>query len=226
MTATTQASYPFAKNGMPARNARVRMRALAGIIGPIWFTTLVVIQGLLLADYSHVRLPISALAAWPTGWIQDINFFVCGSLTMVHAFNLHCGVRPTRHGSIGFALLLLSGLGILLAGVFPWRMVGGVPTENPPHVVAAIMAFGSTALGLMVFSRRMIADPRWRDLAAYTMVTGIIVLTLFVVLGRFAIDDGAPLHPWAGLIQRIVCAVWFANMIVLAVRLRIVSKEE
>jgi len=209
-------------DGIPARSAPARTLALAGIIGPIWFTTLVIIQGFLLADYSHVRLPISALAAWPTGWIQNINFFVFGGLTMVYAFGLHRGVQRTRQGSVGFALLLLSGLGILLAGVFPFRMVDGVPTENSPHVVASIMAFASMALGLMVFSRRMIADPRWRDLATYTMFTGIIMLTLFVVLGRFAIDNGAPLHRWAGLIQRIVCAVWFANMIVLAGRLRIV----
>jgi hypothetical membrane protein len=220
MTITTQALYTSPKSAIPAPSARVRTLALAGIVGPIWFTTLVVIQGFLQADYSHVRLPISALAAWPTGWIQNINFFVFGSLTMVYAFSLHRGVQHTRRGSIGFGLLLLSGLGILLAGVFPWRMVDGVPTENPPHVVAAIMAFASTALGLMVFARRMIADPRWRDLATYTMFTGIIMLTLFLVLGRFAIDDGAPLHLWAGLIQRIVCGVWFANMIGLAVRLR------
>ena len=86
-------------------------------------------------------------------------------------------------------------------------MVNGVPTENAPHVIAAIMSFAFLALGFVVFSRRMIADPRWRDLATYTMFTGITVLVLFVVLGLFAIDDGAPLHPWAGLIQRIVCGV-------------------
>jgi uncharacterized protein DUF998 len=48
--------------------------ALAGIIGPVVFATLMVVQGFLLPDYSHVRLPISALAAWPTGWIQVLNF--------------------------------------------------------------------------------------------------------------------------------------------------------
>jgi hypothetical protein len=42
------------------------------------------------------------------------------------------------------------------------------------------------------------------------------------LVGFFAIDEGAPLHPWAGLIQRILCAVWFAWLIVLAVRLRAV----
>ena len=49
------------------RRPRTSTLALAGIIGPIWFTTFVVLQGVLLPDYSHVRLPISALAAWPTG---------------------------------------------------------------------------------------------------------------------------------------------------------------
>jgi len=43
---------------------------------------------------------------------------------------------------------------------------------------------------------------------------------LFITVGFFAIDDGAPLHPWAGLVQRILCVVWFTCLIVLALRLR------
>ena len=45
-------------------------------------TTLVVVQGVLLPDYSHVRMSISALAAWPTGWIQTLNFYVSGALQL------------------------------------------------------------------------------------------------------------------------------------------------
>jgi hypothetical protein len=63
----------------------VRVLALAGVIGPIWFTALVVVQGFLLPDYSHVRLPISALAAWPTGRIQTLSFYVFGLLTITFA---------------------------------------------------------------------------------------------------------------------------------------------
>jgi hypothetical membrane protein len=196
--------------------------ALAGIIGPIWFTTFVVLQGFLLPDYSHVRLPISALAAWPTGWIQNINFYVTGVLAMAFAVALHHGVQPTRRGGAGVALLVLGGLGVVWAGLFPWKMVDGVPTETAPHVIGAVMAFAATGLGCIVFSRRMINDPRWRDLATYTMLTGIAVLLLFVAVGFFAIDDGAPLHAWAGLLQRVLCAVWFTCLIVLALRLRTV----
>ena len=196
--------------------------ALAGIIGPIWFTTFVALQGFLLPDYSHVRLPISALAAWPTGWIQNINFYVTGALLVAFALALHHGVQPTRWGEAGLALLGLGGLGVVSAGIFPWQMVDGVPTETAPHVISAITAFAATGLGFLVFSRRLLADPRWRDVAAYTRFTGIAVLLLFVAVGFFAIDDGAPLHAWAGLLQRVLCAVWFTCLMVLARRLRAV----
>jgi hypothetical protein len=86
------------------------------------------------------------------------------------------------------------------------------------------MTFAATGLGFIVFSRRMIADPRWRDLATCTMLTGIAVLLLFVAVGFFAIDDGAPLHTWVGLLQRVLCAVWFTSVIVLALRLQAVAE--
>jgi len=204
----------------PRTQSWARTLALAGIIGPIWFISLIVLQGFLLPDYSHVEMAVSALAAWPTGWIQDLNFYVSGVLTITFAFALHRAVLPTRRGIAGFVLLALGGLGEVLDGVFPWVMIDGVPTETPPHVVAAILTFAATGLGFLVFSRRMFADPRWRDLATYTMYTGVTVLLLFVAVGFFAIDDGTPLHPWAGLIQRVLGAVWFACMIVLARRIR------
>ena len=208
---------------LESRRPPVSKLALAGIIVPIWFTTLVVLQGLLLPDYSHVRLPISALAAWPTGWIQNINFYVTGALGAAFAVALHGGVQPTRRGRAGVPLLVVGAVGVVLAGIFPWKMVDGVPTETAPHVIGAVMTFAFTGLGFVVFSRRMSADPRWRDLGTYTMLTGSAILALFVAVGFIAIDEGAPLHAWAGLLQRVLCAVWFSCLIVLAVRLRKVN---
>jgi hypothetical membrane protein len=213
--------------GGAQRRAKLQAKtlALAGIIGPVGFTTLVIVQGLLLPDYSHVRMPISALAAWPTGWIQVLNFCVSGVLIVAFAFGLNTGVQPTRRGATGAALLVAGGLGIIGAGVFSWKMIDGVPTETPAHAAAAILSFAATGLGLIIFSRRMNADVRWRDLSTFTMIAGIVVLVLFVTVGFFAIDDGAPLHPWAGLIQRILCAVWFTCLVVMARRLRSLELE-
>ena len=193
---------------------------LAGMLGPLLFTTLVVMQGLLQPDYSHVRLPISALAAWPLGWVQNLNFYLTGTLLMAFALGIDRAVHSTPLGRLGVGLLMLSGVGVVLAGVFPWRMIDGVPTETPAHVVGAITAFASSGLGLVLFSRRMRRDAHWQHLARYTMVTGVLVLILFVTIGFFAIDDGTPLHAWAGLLQRTLCAVWFACLIALSNRAR------
>jgi len=208
-----------------ARTAsHVRTLALAGVVGPVLFTVLVILQGLLIPAYSHISLPISALEAWPTGWIQRLNFWVVGFLTIAFAYALHMGVQPARRGAMGVPLLVIGGIGILLAGLFPWVMVNGVPTETPLHVVGAITTFAGTGLGWLMFSRRMSADGQWRDLSTYTTATSIAMLGLFIALGFFAIDDGTPLHPWAGLLQRVLCAVWFTLLIVLAIRLRRVAQ--
>jgi cytochrome b len=50
--------------------------------------------------------------------------------------------------------------------------------------------------------------------------SGILVLILFVIVGFFAVDNGAPLHEWTGLIQRVLVAVWLVWMIVLALAVR------
>ena len=190
----------------------------AGLLAPILFTTLVVVQGSLQPDYDHVAMPISALAAWPLGWLQNVNFYVFGTLMVAFALALHGTIRPTKYGAGGIAILLLSGVGIVLAGVFPWVRINDAPTETPGHVVGAVMTFLGAGIGLVVVSRRMRSDARWSNLARYVLGSGITVLVLFVVMGAFAIDDGAPLHPWTGLLQRAVLAVWFPCVIVTALR--------
>jgi hypothetical membrane protein len=196
--------------------SRPKVLALAGFVGPLWFTTLIVVQGLLHPEYSHVKLPISALAAFPTGWLQNLNFCVTGVFMILFIIGLNGGVRPTPRGRAGFALLLIGATALMMNGVFPWTMIDGVPTEPPAHAASAITTFASTGVGMIVFSRRMTADARWRSCATYTLWSGILVLVLFVIVGFFAVDEGAPLHEWTGLIQRILAAVWLVWIIKLA----------
>lgn len=208
------------RNGLPM--VPTKPLAYAGIAGPIIFTALVIVQGVLQPDYSHIRQPISALAAWPLGWVQETAFLILGLSMMALAFGLHQGIRPGKtasQGGAGAALLAMGGVGVLVAGAFSWKMVDGVPTETPPHVVGAITSFVATGLGFVRLSRRMAGDSGWCDLASYTKASGLAVLLLFVAVGFFAVNDGAPLHAWAGLLQRVLCAVLFSCVIVLGLRL-------
>ena len=199
--------------------------ALAGIIGPIWFIALVIVQEVLQPDYSQVAMPISALAAWPKGWMQNLNFFVAAALNAAFTLGLHDGMRPTRFGVAGIALLLASCVGLVVAGLYPWINVNGVPTEPPGHVVGAVMTFAGASTGLMILSRRVAADPQWRSVSGYVLATGIVMLILFIIVGGFAIEEGTPFHRWTGLLQRILVAVWFACTMVIARRARRVARE-
>lgn len=53
------------------------------------------VQSLLRPEHSLVTDTISAMAAGPSGWVQDVNFLVFGSLMITYAIGLHLGVRST-----------------------------------------------------------------------------------------------------------------------------------
>ncbi len=96
--------------------------AVAGILGPVLFTVGFVIQELFRrGEYSPIAEPVSALEAGPGGWVQQVNFVGFGLLTMAFAVGLHLGVRPTRAGMVGPAIMVWTGMGLVLAAVFSLR---------------------------------------------------------------------------------------------------------
>jgi hypothetical membrane protein len=199
-----------------------RALASAGIAGPVLFTAGFLGQELFrIEEYSPIAEPVSALEAGPNGWLQQVNFVVLGVLTIAFALGLHRGIRGTPRGFAGPALLAVSGVGALLAAVFPLREdAAGVTYDPGGHGVSGVTFFLSSAVGLVLLSGRLSTDSRWRGLAGYTLACGLAAVAGFVVLGGLAIPDGAPLHAWAGLAQRIVVlTVLFPCRVLLSVRL-------
>jgi hypothetical membrane protein len=207
-----------------ARPPVAGLLAWAGILGPVLFTVAFIVHGLFCPGYSHLAEPVSALTAGSTGWVQQVNFMVFGPLMIAYAIGLHLGLRPARWGVVGPALLVLSGVGLVLAGVFPARDASGAFSVGAGHAMAAVTSFLSAGVGLIGTSRRMARDPRWRGLATYALCSGIAIIVLFMVTGRLAVPDDAPLHGWGGLLQRVTVAVWFPCTIVLALRLLRVAR--
>ncbi|HEV8579518.1 MAG TPA: DUF998 domain-containing protein [Thermoanaerobaculia bacterium] len=198
--------------------------ATGGIAGPVIFATLALVQSLLRPEHSLIADPISALAAGPNGWVQNVSFVLFGLLMTVYAVGLHLGVSPARWSKAGPAFLVLSGFGLLWAGLFPATNASGAFQDRALHTLGFIMTFSGAGLGLILMSRRMARDPRWQSLATYALATGIATLLLMLSGARLVRPPGAPLHPWWGLFQWVLLAVWLPCTVILAFRLLRVAR--
>jgi hypothetical protein len=87
------------------------------------------------------------------------------------------------------------------------------------------MFFATSALGLVILSRRLVGDPRWRALSRYVLATGVAGVAGFVLIGALVIPDGAALNPYAGLCQRaLILVLLFPCRMILGLRLLRVAR--
>ena len=223
---TTQQQTASKLPGRIGQGNLIAIGAVTGMIGPLLFTVGFIVQGLFRHDeYDPIAETVSPLETGPSGWIQQLNFFVFGILMMIFGAGVGFALR-TRRRRIASAIVLWWAIGLLMAGFFPLRENAAGQTYDPTelHQPNGAVFFLSTWVGLAILSWCLRSDLRWRDLVPYTMITSVALAILFGVLAARAIPDSGLLHPWAGLLQRLVLAVWFPCLVVLAARLRKVAR--
>ncbi|HLJ80934.1 MAG TPA: DUF998 domain-containing protein [Ktedonobacterales bacterium] len=162
-----------------------------GGVGALLFTVAYVIEGFSRPGYNWLQQPISALSLGPGGWVQQVNFVVFGILLVLSAVGWRRVLTPGR-ASLGFPLLQgLIGLCLIVVGVFsqdplPGYPPGAVPTaptvHGTIHADVAYVLFVALAVGCFVLARRFTVEPYWgRRWARYSVITGVIILLLFVL---------------------------------------------
>lgn len=196
----------------PRRRPQIVALAAVAVAGIVVSAVVAVVLGLVRPGYSFVANPVVALMFGPNAWAQDVNFVVLGASVIAAAIGLHLGVRASRWGALGPALLGLSGVGPVLAGV---------TAPVPVHFVVTFLGAGT---GLIVLSRRMAHDPRWNSLAGYALATGIAILVVIPIHSALALPEGATLHRWWGLLNWSALALWVTCTAVLASRLLRVAR--
>ena len=199
-----------------------RAAAWAGIVGPVLFTaTFVALELVRGSSYDRITETVSALEAGPHGWWQQLSFVVFGLLTIAFAVGLHGAVAPSRRGFAGPLLLGLSGVAAILAAAFPVREGAQGLTYSPPgHVVAGTMFFATSAVSLVVLSRRFAMDRRWSGLAGYAVAAGGVAVVGFFAMGALVMPEDAALHDYAGLGQRLlILLIVFPCRVTIAARM-------
>jgi len=165
----------------PVRNPRAY--ALCGIVAPIFFAVMVLVEGYMVAGYSQISQPISDLGAYAlygaNATIQNLNFWIFGILVVVFAFGLGRGLPRSR---VLFASLVLFGVMVFLAGMFPDQPF---PLPGAAHALVSGVAFISIILCQLLLWRRLRnaaaeEEKAWGRYRTYSLLSGLLSVVLLV----------------------------------------------
>ena len=157
------------------------------IAGPL-FVMASLAQAFTRTGFDLGRHPISLLSLGSLGWIQVANFVVSGVLYTIGAVGLRDALRPGRGGTWAPRLVAITGVGLIIAGVFTADPGAGFPPGAPAgapamswhgvlHEVGFALSFVGALAACGVFARRYAALGRrgWAVAAIATVVAVLII---------------------------------------------------
>jgi hypothetical membrane protein len=228
MTPTTAQARP-ASAGPGTRMTRLLLTA--GVVGPLLFVIVLLVEGATRPGYSAWRQFGSELSLSSQGWEQVANFLMCGLLCLGFAVGLRQALGHGRGAITGPVALAVFGTALIVAGIFTTDpglgYPPGVATPSAPtphgavHALAGLFAFLSLTVACMALAWRFAGTPRERGWALYSAVTGVIALLSLVfsnVAANQIIDGTQPNAP-AGLLQRVGIVAGWVWIALLATRL-------
>ena len=164
-----------------------------GVAGTALFPIIYVLEGATRPGYDAWRQTISALTMGPGGWIQQLDFALCGVSVLWMAFVwreiLKGGVCATWYPIIRG----IEGLGLIAIAII---------TQDPLHTVFLVVIVNAMCFGLFVIARRFWKQPLWRGWATFSVACGLwpmVVMPLFGV----ALNTHGVLSGYAGLFERL-----------------------
>src|SRR5216684_2498516 len=185
---------------------------LAGVVGPLLFIVVFLLEGASRPGYSAWRHYVSQLATGDFGWMQVINFLICGTLVLAFAIALRQEIRGTRGSIVGPLLLGLFAIALLVAGLFVTDPALGYPVGQPQvhtihgmiHGLAGLAAFSLLALTAFVMAWHFAAT-RERRWAIYSAGVGLLIIAFFIASTTVSVMDaaGAWQNAPTGFFQRI-----------------------
>lgn len=195
-----------------------RLFALCGIVAPILFTLVVIVASLLRPGYSQTYNFVSDLGVGSNAIIQNINFVVFGILTIGLALGLLASL-PTPRGILlkaGVVFVILFGLGVLLAGIFPEDYGSG-----KWHTLVSSMAFVSVIVAQLLIGLGLRKGDKalWGSYRTYTLISGLLSLVLLFVL------QAAMGGEYQGLAQRAFLAMPWIWIEVTGIKLYSLTKR-
>ena len=196
-----------------------RALLMAGVVGPPIFIVVFVVEGLTRPGYSAWRNFVSQLATGGGGWVQTVNFLVCGTLVGAFAIGLRQALRGGRASVAAPILMFLFACALIVAGAFTTDPALGYPVGVPEthtthgtiHGVAGLAAFTLLPACALVMTRRFAGDRAAGKWALYSAIVAVVIIVCFIAGNVFSTLDATGALPNAptGFVQRIaIIAGW------------------
>ncbi len=197
--------------------------ALCGIIGPILFTLLIVIESLLRPGYSQVFNDVSDLGLGPYSIIQNINFIIFGLLSIGFGIGLGANLQY-RAGKAVKWLVIFFGFCIILAGIT--LFLAGPDITYAKDVVShgLVSAFAFLAIMAAQFmtwqALRGNNNELWGRYRLYSLISGLLSILTLIILSYTQFSS------YHGLTERLFIAVWLIWIEVTGLKLYSIVRKQ
>jgi hypothetical protein len=165
-----------------------RALLVCGLIAGLVFIAASLIQAFTRTGFDLARHPISLLSLGSLGWVQIANFVVSGILYVLGAVGLRAALRDGPGSTWGPLLIALTGVGLIIAGLFTADPGAGFPPGAPAgapsmswhgalHELGFLLSFSAAIAACGVFARRYAALGLrgWMIAALATIVAALVV---------------------------------------------------
>lgn len=205
--------------------------AIAGIIAPVLYISMVIILGLLEPSYSQRTMMMSVLGG-VQGWrgaIFNLGLVLIGILLIVFGFGLHRNINQGKGKRLGLVLLVIAGVGLMGSSYYHCD-VGCVNVIQDPnfrgqmHMLFAFITGLSLAFCPLPFFFSMKQDSRWKNYRGVTLAAVILSNVPGIVMWITLFTTRLP--EWEGIIQRLGLVFPLIWVEVMAIKLLRTSKEE
>jgi hypothetical membrane protein len=200
-----------------SERSTTRWLLTGGVIGPVLFVVVLLVEGWTRAAYDPMKMFGSLLSLGDLGWQQISNFLVSGALVTGGAVGLRRVLVDGPGSRWGPWLIGLAGVALMLAGVFVTDPAQGYPPGAPAgmpsspswyaaiHLLASVVVFMGLPVAMVVMARRFRGEgSRW---APYCWLSAAGTLAFLFMGLAFA----GP----AGLLQRVAILLalgWVAQV--------------
>ena len=191
--------------------------AFCGVIAPILFTAVLLILGFIQPEYNHVTDYISELGAVDAPYsliMNTVGISLLGVLIIAFAFALDRGVNNGNGSKIGPMLVIISGVGFVLCGIFicdPGCI--RISTVGIIHGYMCFIAQFSLIFAPFFMFHRLARDTRWRNFHIYSLTIAGIALFVAIVYKFYSFGD------LVGVFQRISFGIPLFWMEIMAIKL-------